>query len=293
MQVILHTGVHCTDDDRLLKCLLRNADTWRHEGISVPGPGKYRQLLSDAVNSLANAEPAPDSREVLMDAILSQDPEQVDRLVLSHENLFSVPKLLLGGGRFYRKAETRMRMVCDLFTGDRIELFMALRDPATFLPAVYAATPHEDFDSFLNGVDPMHLRWSDLLRRIRTDVPEVPITVWCNEDTPLIWGEVVRELAGIELSRKIVGAFDVFSDIISAEGMKRFRAFLKEHPNINEMQKRRVMTAFLDKYALEDAIEQELDLPGWDAAYVNALSESYEEDLYTIERLPGVTVITP
>ena len=75
--------------------------------------------------------------------------------------------------------------------------------------------------------------------------------------------------------------------------MKRFRAFLKENPTINEMQKRRVMSAFLDKYALDEAIEEELDLPGWDAAYVDMLSELYEDDLYEISRIPGVTVIAP
>ncbi len=293
MQVILHTGVHCTDEDRLLKCLLRNAGEWRHEGIAVPGPGKYRLLLSEAVNSLVEVDPAPDARDILLDAILAQDPDQVDRLILCHENLFCVPKLTLAGGRLYRKAEQRLEVLCRLFAEDEVELFMGLRDPATFLPAVFRATPHEDFATFLNGVDPMHLRWSDLLRRIRDSLPGLPVTVWANEDTPLIWGEVVREVAGIELTRKIVGAFDVFSDIISPEGMKRFRAFLKEHPNINEMQKRRVMTAFLDKYALDDAIEEELDLPGWDAAYVDMLTELYEDDLEQIGRMPGVTLIAP
>ena len=293
MQVILHTGAHCTDDDRLLRCLLRNADDWRHEGISVPGPGKYRRLLSDLVHRLSEQPATPEARDVMLDTILTEDPGAVDRVILSHENLFSVPKLLLGGGRLYRKAETRLATICDLFDGDDVELFMGLRNPATFLPAVYGSTPHEDFSSFLNGVDPLHLRWSDLLTRLRNEVPTVPITVWCNEDTPIVWGEILREMAGIEMTRKITGAFDVFADIISPEGMTRFRAFLKEHPNINEMQKRRVMTAFLDKYALEEALEEELDLPGWDDDYVAELSKTYMEDFYRIERIPGVTAITP
>lgn len=293
MQVILHTGVHCTDDDRILKCLLRNAESWRHDGIAVPGPGKYRQLLSDTVNNLGDAMPAPGARDVVMDAILAQDPEQVDRVLLSHENLFGVPKLLLGGGRLYRKAESRINAICRLFEGDRVEVYMGLRNPATFLPAMMAATPFDTMEEFLNGTDPMHLRWSDLLRRITDANPGLPVTVWCNEDTPLIWGEIIRDMAGIEMTRRITGGFDVFADIVSAEGVARFRTFLKEHPNINEMQRRRVMTAFLDKYAIEDQIEEELDLPGWDDAYIDALTEIYEDDLYRIEHLPGVTVITP
>ena len=53
------------------------------------------------------------------------------------------------------------------------------------------------------------------------------------------------------------------------------------------------MSAFLDKYAIDDAIEEELDLPGWDEAYVDMLTELYEEDIFVISRIPGVTVIAP
>ena len=95
------------------------------------------------------------------------------------------------------------------------------------------------------------------------------------------------------MTRKISGAFDLFAQIIDKEGMKRFRAFLAENPGINERQKRRVMAAFLDKYAMDEEIEQDVDLPGWDAAYIDMLTEIYEDDLETIARMPGVTLITP
>ncbi|MCT4558620.1 MAG: hypothetical protein N4A61_11270 [Pelagimonas sp.] len=293
MQVILHTGAHFTDEDRILKCLLRNADDWRSEGISIPGPSRYRNLLSDAINRLANETPADDVREIMLDAILEEDLENVDRLILSNENFFSVPKLMFAGGRAYRKAETRLQTFAKIFKGDEIELFMGLRDPASFLPAAYQGTPHTNFLDFMAGVDPQQFRWSDLIRRIRADVPEMPVTVWCNEDTPIIWGEVLRSLAGIELNRKITGAFDMFSLIVSKEGMKRFRGFLKENPTINEMQKRRVMMAILDKYADDEAIEEELDLPGWTEEMVDQLTAAYDADIDVIADIPGVTLISP
>ena len=40
MQIIVHTGAHFTDDDRLIKCLLRNKDDFSKRGIAVPGPGR-------------------------------------------------------------------------------------------------------------------------------------------------------------------------------------------------------------------------------------------------------------
>lgn len=293
MQVILHTGVHCTDDDRLLKCLLRNAEAWRHEGVAIPGPSNYRNLLTEALNKLGGGPPGAETREVLLDAILQEDPGQISRLVLSNVNFFSVPKLMMQGGYVYQRAEARLRSFAQIFHEDDLSLFMGVRDPASFLPAAFADTPHEDFRTFMAGVDAMQFRWSDLVRRIRTEVPEMPITIWCNEDTPFLWGQIIREMGGIAHSRKIIGGFDLYSQIISREGMHRFRAFLKENPTITEGQKRRVMMAFLDKYALDEEIEEDLDLDGWDGPYVDMLTELYEEDLEIIAGMEGVRLLAP
>lgn len=293
MQVILHTGVHCTDDDRLLKGLLRNAEAWRHEGVAIPGPSKYRALLTEAMNKLRGGIPEPGTRDLLLDAILQQDSGQISRLVLSNDNFFSVPKLMFQNGYIYQRAEERLTSFMQAFEGDKVQLFMGLRDPASFLPAAFATTPHDSFADFMEGVDPMRFRWSDLIRRIKGVQPDLPIVLWCNEDTPFLWGQIIREMAGIKLSRKITGAFDLYSQIISREGMQRFRAFLKENPTITESQKRRVMMAFLDKYALDEAMEEELDLDGWDGPYVDMLTELYEDDLEVISEMEGVRLLTP
>ena len=75
--------------------------------------------------------------------------------------------------------------------------------------------------------------------------------------------------------------------------MTRLEAFLADHPGATEIQKRRIYAAFLDKVAIEDAIEEELDLPGWTVDMVNRMTEIYDEDVFRIERIPGVTLITP
>lgn len=293
MQVVLHLGVHATDSDKLLKTLLRNADDFRSEGVAIPGPGKYRKLMSEMLNALNGAPPAPDARDVLIDTILDEDPQNVDRLILCHEHLFSVPKIAFKGGVMYRKAEERLTTLAQVFAEDELEIFLAIRNPATLLPAIYENTPHDSFGAFLDGFDPLSLRWTDFATRLVNTLPGHHITLWCDEDSPLIWGELVRELAGVDYSRKIIGAFSRLAEIMSKEGMKRFRGYLAEHPDMTEIQKRRVMVAFLDKYALEDEIEKELDLPGWTEDYVDALTDQYEEDLFDLARMPGVTLIAP
>ena len=291
MQIIFHTGAHFTDDDRLMKCLLRNKDDFAKRGIAVPGPGKYRQLLRSTLRAMQSAPPDPNARDVLIDAIL--DDEDADRMLLSNAHFFGVANAAVRDGELYPAAPERMANLRRLFPHDELEMFMAIRNPATFLPLVAEKSPERDMPEILGGKDPRSMKWSTLITAIRDAAPDVPITVWCNEDTPLIWAQVIRELAGLEHGEKITGGFDLLKTIMSAEGMKRFRAYLHQHRNLTEMQKRRVIAAFLDKFALEDEIEEELDIPGWTEDLVDEMTEVYDEDVFAIERIPGVQFISP
>jgi hypothetical protein len=186
-----------------------------------------------------------------------------------------------------------MSHLADVFHSDDVEVFMAIRNPATFLPNCYEKTSHDSIIDLLDGVDPRHVRWSDTLVRMREAAPEIPITVWCNEDAPLVWAQVIREMGGLAHGDYVIGSFDLLGEIMSKEGMARFVSYLKKKPHMNEIQMRRVMEAFLDKFAIEEAVEEQIDLPGWTAELVDELTDIYDEDVYTIGRIPGVQLILP
>lgn len=293
MHIVLHAGVHGTDENRILKCLLRNNELLRKRGVAVPGPSRYRNLLRDALHQLDDEDIPDATRDALLEIILEEDPATVDRMILSNDSFFAMAKIALYNSYLYPMSTRRLNKLSSMFEGDQIELFLGIRNPATWLPAVYGMAPHLSFESFLGGLSPLEVRWSELIARIRREAPQIEITVWCNEDTPLIWGQIIREAAGIEMNQKIVGAFDLLAEIMSREGMKRFRAYLHEHPVMTERQKRRVMAAFLDKYALDDEIEEVIDIPGWTDELIAALTDIYDEDVEAIGRLPGVNLITP
>ena len=40
-------------------------------------------------------------------------------------------------------------------------------------------------------------------------------------------------------------------------------------------------------------VEEEVDLPGWTEPLVDQLTEQYEEDIFEISRIPGVTFLSP
>jgi len=291
MDIVLHAGVHCTDEERLVKCLLRNKDRMLPHGIAVPGPSRYRRILREAMFAQETAPPAPEARDVLLDTIVEEDG--ASRLLMSNQHFFAVPNFAVMQGRLYPQAAVRVGQLKALFPQDRLTVAFALCNPATFLPALYKIGGAGEFLDFLKGSDPRLLRWSEMVQRIRDAHPDVELLLWCNEDTPMIWAQIVREVAGLDHTAKISGGFDILHEIMSKEGMHRFRTYLASHPVMTERQKRRVIAAFLDKFAVEDQIEEELDLPGWDEAYIDELTETYEEDVFLIERIPGVQVITP
>ncbi|MEP1352867.1 MAG: hypothetical protein ABJX32_08305 [Tateyamaria sp.] len=291
MQLVLHAGAHFTEEDRLLRCLLRNAQEFSNRGVTVPGPGKYRTLLKETVAALQDAPPAPDARDVLFDLILEE--ENADRVILSQMFLFGAPRACVRNGVIYESAPERVAQLAALFEHDEFELFLALRNPATLLPALFQQAPQEDMDSFLRGANPLDIKWSDTLTAIRAAAPTVKIIVWCFEDMPMIWSEIMREMAGLDHGQPIIGAFDLLYDIMSKEGAERFDAYIKDHPDLTEIQIRRVIAAFLDKFAVEDAIEEELDAPGWIDSDIDAMTEIYEDDMATVARIPGVTFIAP
>lgn len=291
MQIVYHIGANCTDQDRLLKSVLKNAETFANLGVKVPGPGKYRRLIRETIQTLDGKAPAEDTREILLDAIL--DDEQCNRLVMSHSQFMCVHRRVFEGGIFYALAEDKLTGLANLFPHDDIEIFLALRDPATFIPAVFSACPEDSFETFMRGIDPLQLRWSDLIARIQNILPRASLTVWCNEDTPLIWAQLIRELAGVDPLTKITGGFDLLSSIISPVGMKHFVTYLRAHPPQTEAQKRRIIAAFLEKYAIEDEIEDTIDLPGWTEDKIDQLTDAYDDDIERIERMPGVTFIAP
>ncbi len=291
MQIVLHAGAHYTDEGRLLSSLKKNRDLLNERGIALPAPRTYRNQIRDTLGNMKKSLLPTDHRGALLSGMIGD--AKPDRMILTNDHFFGVPRLVVRNNMLLASAPERLGHLSSLFYGEELELFISIRNPATFLPALVRASPRHSVEEVLGNSDPTQLRWSDMILNVREAVPDMPVTIWCNEDTPLIWEEVLREMAGLEPNTPIQGGTDLLQSIMSDEGMKRLNAFLDDHPGLTEIQKRRVYAAFLDKFALEDEIEEELDLPGWTASMVDNMTDAYDEDVFRIERIPGVTLIHP
>jgi len=212
---------------------------------------------------------------------------------MSNANFICIPNRIFDKGAFYEQTEAKVHALTQLFPNDEIDLFLGLRNPATFLPDVFAASKADTLDAYLRGFPPTEIRWSNVIKRILHVAPNAQLTVWCNEDTPMIWAELIRDIAGVSSDTRIAGGFDLLSTIMSDDGMKRFLTYMNENPPQTEQQKRKIIMAFLDKFALEDEIEEEVDLPGMTPELIGHLSEIYEQDVDMIASMEAVHFIEP
>ncbi|RLJ58939.1 hypothetical protein BCF46_1079 [Litoreibacter meonggei] len=290
MEIVLHVGAHSTDEDNLLKCLYKNKGQLGKSGIIVPEPSRYRPAIRETMQALDGDIAPIETQEALIDSIMDED--HAERVILSHESFLCVPGRSIGKGEFYPTASFKASRLRNLFSRENVRFCIALRNPATFIPTVFDRAKDPNFESFLDGTDPMDLRWSGLVTRLRTMVPDAPITVWCNEDTPLLWPQILKAVAGTDDEFRFDGVNDFLGTIMGRGGQNRLESYLAAHPPQTESQRERIIAAFLDKFG-GDALEQEIDLPGWTEAYVNQLSELYERDVDLLDAMPGVTFMTP
>jgi hypothetical protein len=295
MRIVYHLGAHCTDDERLLRCLLKNRGLLAEQNILVPGPTRYRNLMRDTALALKGQVASPDTEAMVLEQIIAEDP--ADRVILSWDNFLAFPPWALEG-TLYRAAGARMRSFTQIFPQAQAEFHLALRNPASFLPALHAR--QKDMKSgkpspedFLKGCDVFGLRWSDIVADLRAQNPDAPLTVWCDEDTPLIWPEVLQAVAGCAPGTVLEDEDDLLATLMPAEGMKRMAAYIETHPVTSVAMRRRIVSAFLDKFALQDQITVQVEMPGWSEETAQTLTQGYVADMARIAAMPGVTVLQP
>ena len=296
MRIVYHLGAHCTDEERLIRCLLKNRDVLAAQGIVVPGPNRYRNLLRDTAIQLKGQPATVETQALVLDQIM--DEAQAERLILSWENFLSFAPWALDQGRLYPAAAERVHAFSGIFPEIEAEFFLGIRNLASFLPALYERQKGEakharNFLSTLNGLRLESLSWADVVGEVLAQNPGVPLTVWSDEDTPLIWPEVLQAVSGHAPGTVLADADEVLAQIMPAEGLARLNSYLEGHPPRTPEIRRKVVSAFLDKFAIPDLIDVEVEMPDWLPETVTQLTEAYDRDVARIAAMPGVTFLSP
>jgi hypothetical protein len=288
VDIAIHLGAHCTDEDRLLRTLLSEGDRLKRDGVAVPPPGKSRPALRKALQRQGKDMLGGSNPGLMRELTEGTEPT---RIALSYEGFLGTYATVLSGNVMYPEAASRAGLLRDLFPGHQVHFFLGIRNPATFIPALFEASTVDDFDRFLAGHDLSAMTWSRVVRQLRDGLPDVPLTVWCNEDLPLIWPDILRAVTGRDMPHR--GDRVILEEIMSQSGFLRLEGYLRDNPPASLSTWRRIVTAFLKKYARPEKIEEEIDLPGWTEDVIASLSIQYDEDVARLAGMGDVTFLRP
>ena len=291
MKFVYHLGAHCTDEDRLLSCLFKNKGKLSARGVNLSGPGRYRPQLRELLREL-RGEPATVEQQNQLMADMGVI-EGAERIIFSHSAFLGGAGAAASFGRIYPKAGEVARGFARMFPEHEAEFFLAIRDPASFIPAIFNHIGQGDFGEYVSAIKPTELTWSDTIARIRTAAPNVPLTVWCNEDTPILWTDILNAIAGIEPTETLRGAYEFPASLLTTEGRSQLISHVKTSPPKTAYVRRRTLQVFLEKHGDERALDEAIDLPGWSQELIDALSAQYDADLQRIARFDGVRLLTP
>ncbi len=290
MQIVYHLGAHCTDEERLLRCLLRNRGALAPENIVVPGPKRYRTLLRDAAAQLGGRPASRETQTMLLDQIMDEDG--AERLILSWDQF---PGIARNAAReaLYANAGRRMQAFARIFPETECEFHLAICNPAVFLPQVFRKQAVLSREAFFGPTDPRALRWSDMVASLRGANPDVPVTVWCDEDAPVLWPEILQAVSGHSDLVQLSGTLDRAAELMEPEGASALTGWLEAHPAAGAAARRAAIAHFLAAHARPEAMEIEVELDGFDARLASELTEAYEQDVERIAGIGGVRVLRP
>ena len=290
MQILLHLGAHCTDEGLLLRSILRNRSTLAREGIGVPGPSRYRELLGEVSTSLRGAPASDETEAMILEAI--RDDDTAERIVLSNENFLCRANVVIGEDGLYPRIG-KSAWLRNCFPGHEVEFALALRNPALLIPDLMSRLDAEARAAMEGLLHYERLRWTDVLIEMLAANPGCPILVWRHEDTPYIWSELLREITAHDPFTRLDGAFEMIEHLITDEGLGRLDDFLSRHGDMTEARRRKTIAAFIEAHPARPDAPPAPPLPGWSDDTEALLTQAYEDDVTELRALPGITFLEP
>lgn len=288
-----HIGLHCTDEDRLLTCLLQNEDVLESAGSVAARPGRFRPALRKPMLALKGQPASEQVQQDILDAVIDADHPQ--HVLFSSDSFLCVPYRAIVGDKLYPLVRQRAPWIRNLFPDAPARFCLAIRNPATLIPALHARFPDEEtFETYVGRIEPEALSWRDMILRLKESVPDAEVVVWCNEDSALLWPELLRLLGGLPDGVALDGEADFLQSLMTPDGFKRLQSYLSTRADLAPIHKRRVLGAFLDKFATPESTEQTSEAqPFWDAARLEDLTRRYEADIARIQEMEGVRFLLP
>lgn len=288
--ITLIVGPHQTGAPLLQEAFLSAREPLRTEGVGVIAGAEVRDHLRLALH--------PEGRsatevKALTRAALDRLCPGARHVVVIEENALGTlarPQFLGESGILYPFAAKRLRDALAAFGGAEVRVGLAIRHPASFLPACWAEqlrqAPWQSFADFAAALPPAGVRWLWLVNRMLPVCST--LTLWSAEDLAALRPHLIDWATGL----RGFGATLALPDLppaapLSHRAITQLHARMAENPGADyRLLLRRARTA----------ARQQPDQPAfdpWSAEDRAAFDRFHAEDLRDLAALPAVTRLSP
>ncbi|MEQ8897507.1 MAG: hypothetical protein RID23_10475 [Roseovarius sp.] len=286
-RLVFLVGAHKTASSHLQQSLLDAEAALGVHGVAIVPPKVIRADLTP-VSALVRDGISPEIGQGAGTAFLSLHGGAAPTLVLMDENILGSTdrKMLMRKTRLYPWAHHRLGRILALFPDHDIEIGLAIRSPATFLPSCWSESlhhgPFEPFRRFIKGVDPLSLGWAALAQRLHDAAPHARIVAWRYEDYPRLFASLTTRLLGPAAAATVSPVDRVMRPGLSSEAAD----WLSQQP---DPDKDTVLAA-------RKRFPKTSGAPGlnpWTGPEHAAMAAAYSADIDTLAAHPHVELVTP
>ncbi|MDM8165508.1 hypothetical protein [Roseovarius sp.] len=286
-RLVFLVGAHKTASSHLQQSLLDAAPALTARGVAILPPKVIRADLTP-VSALVRDGISPEIGQGAGAAFLSLHGGPAPTVVLMDENILGSTdrKMLMRKTRLYPWAHHRLGRIISLFPGHDIEIGLAIRSPATFLPSCWSESlhhgPYEPFRRFIKGVDPLAFSWSALADRLHDAAPHARIIAWRYEDYPQVFPHLTARLLGPDAGPQVSPVDRIMRPGLSAKAAQWLGQ--QQTPDKDTV------------LAARKRFPKQENAPGldpWTASDHAAMATAYADDTAALTTLPYVHLVTP
>ncbi|NOD36833.1 MULTISPECIES: hypothetical protein [unclassified Ruegeria] len=288
MQVIIHAGAAFTDEGHILSSLVANRQMLAEMKTAPMGPRMSRQFVKIMSDALTQGTSIDETRDSL--APLFPQDVNLERVVLSSDKFFGPRRTALQHGQIYPFAGRRTAFTETLLEGAQLELFVGLVNPGIFIPKTLMSIHEDHRRDILASTDLSCLSWLSMIEDLRELAPQFKLTVWENENLPLIWGDIVRAMTGLPSETPLPDEYSFLTSLLTDAGQGQVQEILGRRTPLDIQGQREELAQVLEDQARPELVEEELDLPGWNTDIFDAFTELYAQDMAAIRTMSDIRV---
>ena len=288
MEIYVYVGGHRVSSNHLYTVLVENDAYLKDEGIAYSkATTRTFQLIYGAITAIRKGQDKELIIENLLEKLtLQRNPK---RLLITDNRLMGSKIRPFNGS--LRSFYNQLKM---LFEGHSLRLFVETRNPATFIASAYSeailTSIDKNFQDYAKDSKLNEFRWSDLIERLQRRGGKIPATVWRFEDYPRTWRDIVGAFTGVSNNQEFTSPQSLESAGLSFAGAQLLYKYTKEYPDESDEFMNNAKEIFLGKFPNVPNEVVNLSMPHEE---IQALTDSYNDDWYYIDRMDNVETIGP